>query len=789
MSTSEAERGYVGRRMRKMEDPHLLRGRGRFVDDVRPPGLAHAAFVRSPVAHARIRAIEVEEARQGDGVIAVLTADDLEQRCSSWRGLLNWPGMVAGEQHALAARKVRHVGEPVAMVVAHTRAIAEDAAECVTVEYEDLPPVVDPVQALADDAPLLHEELGTNLAFESTFGDGAVDAAFGAAAHVVDVSMSTGRHTATAMEPRGILAEADPHAGTLTVRLSTQAPHMLQATYAKILGLAENNVRVLTEDVGGAFGMKAHVYPDEVAVCAASLLLGRPVKWIQDRAEALLADTHARDERVDATLALDAEGRITGLTAEVVSDGGAYSVYPRSMVTEGIQVATIMPGPYRVPAYRGRVRVAMTNKSPLAVYRAVGHPVAILVMEALMDEAARRLGVSGLELRRRNIIDATELPFTSVTGYVYDSGSHREALESLAARLDLPRLAERKADARQRGRLLGVGLSVFVEVTAPGAMFYGARGAPITAHDQVEVRVEPDGTVTVLLGTPGQGQGLHTTAAQVVADHLGVDIDAVRVVSGDTMTVPHGTGVWASRSAAVSSAAAATAADQLRARLLVIAEHLLEASADDLVITDGAISVRGVPGSQLTIRQVAETAHWRTHELPENMQVGLSVVGEGKPPPVTFNNGAHAAVVEVDADLGLVTVLDYQVVEDCGVLINPDIVDEQIRGGIAQGIGGALFEHLHYDHDGQLLTTTLLDYQLPTAAELPDVTIEHIETPSPLTALGTKGAGEAGAAGAPAAIHNAVNDALAQVGARVWHQPITPELILRAVTETAGGHG
>lgn len=779
MSAADVTEGWVGRRVRRVEDPRILLGRGRYADDVTPARCLHAAFVRSPVAHATIIAIDAEEARAARGVAAVFTAADLEPRCRPWKGLLDWPGLVGGDQHPLAVDAVRHVGEPVAIVLADSRALAEDAAGLVVVDYDELPPVVDPVRALEPGGPLVHPELGTNRAFEGEFGGGDVEDAFAGAAVVAEVAMSTARHTAVAMEPRGAVAEYDPVARSLTVRLSTQAPHMLQSAFAQILGLPENAVRILTDEVGGAFGMKAHVYSDEVATCLASMLLGRPVKWVQDRAESLQSDTQARDERVRAALALAEDGTILGLRSETVSDGGAYSVFPRSMVTEGIQVATIMPGPYRVPAYRGRVRVAITNKAPLAVYRAVGHPVAILVMEALMDEAARSMGIDPSELRRRNLIAPEELPYTSITGQVYDSGSHREALERLLERLGP--VDELRSAAQARGRLLGVGLSCFVEVTAPGVAFYGKRGAPITAHDQVEVRVEPDGSVTVLLGTPGQGQGLHTTAAQVVADHLGVPFETITVLSGDTRTMPHGTGVWASRSAVVSSGAAAAAAADVRQRLLEIAGHLMEADPADLEVRDGVVQVAGAPDARLTVAEVAEVAHWRTHRLPPEMQIGLAAVGEYSGPNVTFNNGAHAAVVEVDEDTGIVHLVDYVCVEDCGVLINPEIVDGQIRGGVAQGVGGALLERLHYDEQGQLLTSTLLDYLLPTGPDLPDIRIEHIETPSPATKLGVKGAGEAGAAGAPAAVHNAVNDALSRRGTRVWHQPITPERVLHAL--------
>ena len=772
---------YVGQRVPRSEDPALLAGRGRFVDDVTEPRQAEVAFVRSPIASGRILRIDTSAAAALPGVLAVFTAADLGPYCPGWRGLLSWPGMVAGEQTALATGVVRHVGEPVVLVVAGSRAEAEDAAELVVVDYEELPAVLDPFAALAPGSPLVHEELGTNLCFTSPFGSGDVDDAFARADTVVEVAVQTGRHTAVALEMRGVLASYDRDEHTLTVRASTQAPQMLQTLYARLLGLPENAVRVVTEHVGGAFGMKAFVYPDEMAVVTASLLVGRPLKWTQDRYESLQSDTQARDERVTAALAVDADGRVLGLRSEVVSDAGAYSMYPRGCVTEGVQVATIMPGPYRVPVYASSLRVVFTNKTPLAVYRAVGHPPAILVMELLMDEAARELGLTADEIRRRNLLAPADLPYTSPTGNVYDSGSHLESLERAVALLG-DDVGDRRRDAERRGCLLGVGFSSFVELSAPGAMFYGAKGAPITAHDQVEVTVQPDGSVTVLLGTPGQGQGLHTTAAQVVADALGVRLDDVRVVSGDTRVVPHGSGVWASRSAVVSVGAAHAAATEVRRRLLVLAAHLFEADPDDVELVDGVVGVRGVPASRTGVAEVAAVAYWGTHRLPADVEVGLGAVGSYSGPPYTFNNGTHVAVVEVERATGLVRVVDYAVVEDCGVLVNPDIVDGQIRGGVAQGLGGALLEHVVLDPIGQPQTSTLLDYLLPTAVDVPDIRIEHIETPAPTTTLGTKGVGEAGTAGAPAAIHCAVNDALARVGARVWRQPIRPEDVLAALT-------
>lgn len=781
MTPASAPTDLIGQRVRRIEDPRLLRGGGRFVDDEQPRRLLHAAFVRAPLASARIRDLDVDEARAHPAAVAVLTAADLSATCPSWRGVLDWPGMVAGEQAPLARDVVRHVGEPVVLVLAPSRALAEDVAELVWVDYDPRPAVVDPVAALEPGSPLVDQAIGTNSCFEATFGSGDVDEAFARAHVVISADLQTGRHTATAMEARGVLARYEPATRQLEVRVSTQAPHMLQALYAQLLGLPENAVRVLTEDVGGAFGMKAFVYPDEMAVVAASVLLGRSVKWVQDRYEALQSDTQARDERIAAKLAVAEDGTFLGLRAEVISDAGAYSPYPRTCVTEGVQVCTIMPGPYRIPAVSTHLRVVFTNKAPLAVYRAVGHPPAILAMETLVDRAAAALGINGVELRRRNLLTPDQLPYTSATGHTYDSGSHLEALELLAAQLDDGHLADLEAEVAASGELLGVGIACFVELSAPGAMFYGARGAPITAHDQVEVRVEPDGTVTALLGTPGQGQGLETTAAQVVAQVLGVPFSDVRVIAGDTRVVPHGSGVWGSRSAVVSGGAAWNAAEAVRERVLAVASHLLEVSPDDLDLVDGVVGVKGDPAASLPLSGVARAAHWGAHQLPDGTDLSLAYVAAYEGPDATFNNGAHAAIVAVDPRTGLVRLLDYVVVEDCGVLINPDVVDGQIRGGIAQGVGGALLERIVYDDDGQLLTASLLDYLIPTATDLPDIRIHHLQTPAPGSLLGTKGVGEAGTAGAPAAVHRAVDAALARLGAHVDQQPITPEVVLDAV--------
>ncbi|MGH3343810.1 MAG: xanthine dehydrogenase family protein molybdopterin-binding subunit [Carbonactinosporaceae bacterium] len=772
---------YVGSPCRRLEDARALTGQASFVDDVVLSGMLHACFVRSPYAHARVTSIDVSAALQVRGVVAAFTGQDFAGRCRPWRGLLDWPGMKAGYQYPLSPDKVHFVGEPVAIVLARDRYCAEDGAEAVDVEYDPLPPVVDPDEAMKPGSPLVHDDLGDNVLFSMEFRHGDVGDAFDRASHVVSRSFTTGRHTALSLEARGIVAKYESSTQSLTTWVSTQAAHMLQATYASILGLAENRVRVITGDVGGSFGMKAHVYPDEVAVCAAAITLGRPVKWIQDRVESLQTDTHARDERFTVHLALDREGTILGLKTSVVSDAGAYSVYPRSAVTEGYQVASVMPGPYRITNYAFDLRIAMTNKSPLAVYRAVGHPGAILGMEAMIEAAAREMGIDPIDLRRRNLISEGELPYESATGYVYDSGSYQRALERIVDQARLDESRQEQAALRAEGRYIGIGTSCFVELTAPGSQFYGKKGAPIAAYDEAEIRVEADGKVVLLLGTPGQGQGLRTTAAQVVADELGVRLEDIEVLDGDTKLLPYGTDTWASRTAVVSAGAAAVAARDLRERIKVIASHLLEADPHDIELADSTATVRGVPGQGVSMTEIASIAHYHGWRLPKEVERGLHVVRSYEGPAATFNNGIHVAVVDVDPALGTVSLLRYEVVEDVGRLINPAIVDGQIRGGIGQGVGEALLEHVIYNADGQPVTATLMDYLLPGAMEVPSMRISHIETPAPHTLLGTKGVGEAGLAGAPAAIFNAVNDALTPFGAEVCDLPITPEAVRQAI--------
>ena len=777
-----AER-LIGAPIRRVEDPILLLGRGSYVDDVKLTDVLEVAFVRSPHSHARIVSVDVERARRVPGVAYVLTGTEAAEMCAGWRGVLAYPGMKAGLQRPLALDKIRFVGEPVAAIAATSRALAEDAAELVAVEYEPLPAVVDPARALEPDAPVIHEDLGDNLSWRNQYANGDVEATLAECDLVISRTFRTGRHTGIPMEPRGCLASYDPMNEFLTVWLSTQGPHMIQHEYAAVLALEDHRVRIITANVGGAFGIKAHVYPDEVATCLLSMKLGRPVKWIQDRLEGMVGDVVGRDERVDLTMGFSSDGILRAMKAHVLADGGAFSVFPRASVTEPNMVSRILPGPYRFSAYAFTAELAITNKQSLGHYRAVGHPVAILAHETIMDIAARTLGLDPVEIRRRNLVRRDELPFKSAIGNTYSDIACEEGLDQTVREADYEGLRAWQARERAKGRCIGIGLATFIEGTAPGAQFYAVLGAPIMPGDAVTLRMEPSGTVVALIGTPGQGQGLRTTASQVIGDTLGIGMQDITVIDGDTGVVPYGSGVWAARSAVVSLGASRMAAMALADKLKRVAAHLLECSPDDVELSNRAASVRGAPERSLTLREIAMTAHFRTPKLPPEMERGLEVTSFYEPPPMTWINGTHLAVVEVDPKTGLVRLLRFVALDDCGRMINPFIVEAQIRGGVIQGVGGALFEHLIYDEQGQLATGTLVDYLVPLATDVPDVEVLHRETPSTLNPNGSKGAGEAGTSGAPAAIANAVNDALAPFGAEVLVQPITPEVVLAAIEQ------
>jgi len=775
---------YIGKRVPRPGAKRLLAGGGRYVDDLRPPRLVHLAFVRSPYAHARLVSFDAGAASRAPGVIRIITAKDIEGLYTPWVGVLtHFKGLKSPPQHPLALERATWQGEPVVAIAAESRALAEDAAALVRIEWQELPSVTDMEESLAPETKPIHPALGDNLAFTRSIDAGEVDAAFaGADTVVVEEEYSFARHTGVCPEPRAILADYDPAGQSLTVHYSNQAPHMMKEIFAKHFGLAENAVRVLCPDVGGSYGIKIHVYPDDMTAVAASILLGRPVKFIADRLESFVSDIHAREHRVKARLALSKTGEILALDMDDLTGIGPYSTYPRTSAVEGNQVVNLTGSWYRHRNYRARLRVAFQNKPPTTQYRAVGHPIACAVTEAIVDRAAAELGLDPADIRRINLIPDDAYPWTTASGLKFEKLSHQAALETLLKLMDYDGLRREQAELRNRGIHRGIGLASFVELTNPGPAFYGVGGAPISAQDGATIRLDPGGSVTCAFSVTEQGQGTEAMAAQIAASALGLPIEKVRIVTGDTERTPYGGGTWASRGAGIGGEAVLQAAHALKQNILELAGIMLQTPAAQLDLAEGWVT--DLAGARrIGLDEVGRAAYFRGDTLPPGTQPEMSATRHYMPKlyPFAFTNGVQGSYLELDAETGFVRLLKHWVVEDCGRVINPMLVDEQIRGGVVQGIGGALFEECIYDEAGQLLNGNLADYLVPMAAEMPDIEVAHIETLTQDSALGAKGAGEAGTAGAPAAVMNAVNDALKPFQVRISTQPMTPQRILRAL--------
>jgi len=784
LSFFDRPNSYIGKSVPRPNAQRLLQGRGVFVDDLRLPRLLHAAFLRSPYAHARIKRIDTAAAARRAGVVRVVTAADLAGLYTPWVGVLtHLKGMKSAPQHPLAPDRARWQGEPVAAVAAETRAAAEDALAEIAVEWEELPPLASVEAALAPGAPAIHEALGDNLAFTRTIDAGAVDDAFDRADAVVAETFTFARHTGVCPEPRSILAEFNPADRRLTLYCSSQAPHMMKEIVLRHFPLAEADLRVVCHDVGGSYGIKIHVYPDEMTVIALALMLGRPVKFVADRLESFVSDIHAREHRVAARVAVSKSGEILAIDIDDLTGIGPFSTYPRTSAVEGNQVVNLAGSWYRSPNYRARLRVVFQNKPPMSQYRAVGHPVACAVTEGLVDLAARAIAMDPAELRWRNLIADDAYPWKSPAGLLFEKLSHQRALERMLGMMDYTGLRREQKALRAQGVHRGIGLACFVEITNPGPAFYGVGGAPISAQDGCSLRLEPGGTVTCAISVTEQGQGTETVVAQIVASVLGVALARVRVVTGDTERTPYGGGTWASRGTGIGGEAALQAAKALRANVLTLAGAMLQAAPGGLDIVEGWIVDAGTGARRIGLEEVGRAGYFRGDTLPPGLQPELVATRHHQPRdyPFAFTNGVQASWLELDVETGFVRLLKHWVVEDCGRMVNPLLVDEQIRGGVVQGLGAALFEECLYDAAGQLRNGTLADYLVPMAAEMPDIEVAHLETPLAGTELGAKGVGEAGTAGAPAAVMNAINDALAPFGARVAEQPFTPARILRAL--------
>ena len=776
--------GYIGRSVVRPQTARLVAGRGLYTDDVPIPRMLHVAFVRSPHAHARMAAIDTRAASALPGVVRVVTGREMAAHCQPWVGILkNYANMKSAPQYPLAVDKAVWQGEPVVAVVAESRALAEDGAGLVKITWEPLPPVVDAEAALAPGATVIHPELGDNLALEATISSGDVDAAFRSADAVYTDTFDTGRHTVVSLEPRVVLADYDPTEQTLTAYHSGQAPYMFHDILSRHLGIPEHRVRVINKDVGGSFGLKIHTYPDEIATCALAVMLGRPVKFLADRMESFQTDIHSRDHRVTAEVAVRRDGTILAMRVDDLAPVGPFSMYPRSSVVESGQVLRTTPGPYRFRDYQARGRVVFQNKTPMSQYRAVGHPVAALVMEAMVDRVARELDLDPVDVRRRNLLTADMYPYTAPSGLFFEKLSHEESLDSVLELSNYRALCAERDRLRGQKVYRGVGLCVFIDLTVPGAQTYGTGGARISSQDGTTIRLEPTGKLTVISSVTEQGQGTDTILAQVAASTVGVAIEDVRVVTGDTLVTPYGGGTWGSRAAGIGGEATIQSGKALKENMLKVAAAVLEVDALALDVRNGHVIDAATGEARMPLSELGRIAYFRPDTLPKDFQSELTVTRHYVPrhQPLAFTNGVQCSYVEVDVDTGFVTLLGHWVAEDCGRIINPMLVDEQVRGGVAHGLGDALWEHCIYDAQGQLLTTTLMDYLVPMAGEMPDIGVAHVETPTAYSEGGFKGAGEGGVAGAPGAVLNAVNDALAPFNARVTRVPMTPEVILRAL--------
>jgi carbon-monoxide dehydrogenase large subunit len=784
LSELDRPNSYIGKTVPRPNLDRLLQGRGLYVSDLELPRMTHAVFVRSAYAHARIIAIDTSASKKMPGVIAVVTGEELAAVITPWVGVLSHlKGLKSAPQRAIAVEKVCWQGEAVVAVVATSRAAAEDAAEAVAIDYQELPVVTDMRTALDPETPVIHASLGDNLAFERVLDAGAVDAAFAGSDEVVEAEFVFGRHTGVTLEPRAVVADWNVAEARLTIYQGTQAPHMVQNIAALHLGLDEAQVRVVCKDVGGSFGIKVHIYADEMATYALSKMLKRPVKFVADRMESFNTDIHARDHRCKGRIGVNRDGTITAFEIDDLTGIGPYSMYPRTSAIEANQVVNLVGGPYTTKNYRARARVVFQNKNVMCQYRAVGHPIACSVTEGLVDLAAMKIGMDPVEIRRRNLIADDAYPCVSASGLRFELLSHHQSLNKLLKMMDYDALRAEQASLRKQNIHRGIGIASFIEVTNPSAAFYGVGGAKISSQDGVAVRLDAQGAVVCQTSITEQGQGSESLTAQIVGSVLGVSMEKVRVILGDTDQTPYGGGTWASRGAGIGGEAALQAAKVLKRNILEVAAAILQSTPSELDIANNAVVNAGDGTSRIELRELARIVYFRPDTLPPGIQPELMATRHYVPRqyPFAFTNGVQASWLEVDTDTGFVKLLKHWVVEDCGTIINPQLVDEQIRGGVVQGLGAALFEKCLYDERGQLTNANMAEYLVPMSGEMPDIDIGHVVSPTSESELGAKGAGEAGTAGAAAVVANAVNDALSPFGAVITEIPLTPELILTAL--------
>jgi aerobic carbon-monoxide dehydrogenase large subunit len=788
MSAQTKSANGIGARIPRRELQRLLRGHGRYVDDIRLPRMLHICFVRSPYAHAKIASIDMQAAREMPGVTAVLTAADINPLCEPFVGVaLHRPGHRSAEQRLMASERAVWQGQPAVAIVADSRAEAEDAAELVAIEWEPLPVVADQIAAIEPGGPIIHAELGNNLAFDFSLEKGDPARAFAEAEIVIEEELRFERQMAMSLEARGLIADYDPSEGTLTVIHSHQSPFQMQEVFSRHLKIPEHKVRVVAPDVGGGFGMKLNIYCDEIATAVASLLLGRPVKFCVDRLESFLSDSQARDHYIKCRIAVKRSGEITAMEIDDIGAVGAYGMPMRFNVAEGMMAITMAGAPYKFENYRARTRSVYVNKNLIGMYRGVGMPFACITTELLTDFAATKLGIDALEFKRRNYWPVSALPCTTPSGQRLEGVSFHECLDKLVEIAGYESLRAEQRRLREHGIYRGLGIATFCEQTAYGPPYYGPSGAPISTQDGCTLRLEPSGSIRCITSLTDQGQGTLTSVAQIIADAMGVSIDQVGVIGGDSAISPYGGGAWASRGTAIGGEAALRAGRMLKRNVLTLAGAITQTPPDALDIVDATIVNTRGGQSVISLADVGRIGYFRQDTLPPDFDVQLSVSASfvANDKPYYMANGVQATYVEVDRETGFVSVLGQWAVDDCGRVINPLLVDEQVRGGIVQGIGAVLYEECVYDENANLLNGTMADYLLPMAREMPDMVIAHVETPEHSTTLGAKGIGEAGLIGAMGSMWVAVNDALKPLGAKVLHQPFTPERILDAIARAA----
>jgi carbon-monoxide dehydrogenase large subunit len=777
---------YIGMSVLRTEDPIFLTGRSRFTDDVHLPGMLHAAFVRSPYARANIRGINKEPALKVEGVVAVITQDDLDPILGPYTTTMARSGTKTLVRPVMDSHRAFWNGQPCAIVLAETRYAAEDGVDAVEVDWEPLEPLMDAEKNLEPDAELIRPELGDNNFGHYEFERGDVDRLFSEAKYVFSKRFHHGRYMAAPLEARAVIADYDPGTGNLTVWTSSQMPHLVRTFTAPSLGIPEAKIRVISEHVGGGFGQKAHIFDEEASIPAASRVIGHPVKWIEDRYENLAASSHAKELICYIDIAVDEDGTFLAFRGHYIGVGGGHPAYPWTSMIDTLPAATLLPSIYDIQAVRWIADNPLTNRCPIGAYRGVGWTPGHTARETLIDDIARELDMDPAELRLKNCIP--DEPFVSATGMKYDGGSYAKSIRKTMEMMDYEKLrAEQKRLREEEGRYIGIGFSPYVEPTAWGSEVAKANGFPAEFFDAADVTVEPDGSVTVTCGCHNHGQGHYTTLAQVAADVLGVPFESIRVIENDTGTAVYGTGTYASRTAVIGGGAVMRAAREVREKIVRLAAHAMEVSPEDVEVVDGKAVVKGVPDKSMAMAEIGMLAYYGGPKRPADVEPALTAT-RTYDPPETYSNGTFVAIVEVDVETGKFELQKMVICEDCGTMLNPMVVDGQLHGGISHGIGGSLYESLAYDENGQFLSGSLMDYLYPSTMEVPPMEISHYQTPSNVTEGGIKGMGESGNIAAGAACLNAIADAISPFGkVEIKTTPIGPNEVLELIRDAKAG--